>query len=531
VWVSAFLFMTETLTYEDVIQKQKKAANDLTYFGRLTSPKTYYLKSPDFHAEMDSLLMDESIVKLLIEAPRGSAKSTKAIQKVLHHCVYEKGDKFVIIQSKARPEAINRLTKIKNILEYSREFKELYGYCGETVAEVWREDKITTWIGGYRVTIKALGTGQQVRGALEDDTRITLYLLDDPDSEENTLTKEQMDKNFDKFLGGIAGLDRRNGRVIVIGTPIRQGCIVERLRNAADWTSVRYQAYNPQTNEPLWAEMYPYEWLMNTKEGLKDVGRLSKFYSEYMCEIVGEEDQLFKEEYWQDRRYTGHLEIDRYGEAYLVISSINGIECNKKLPVNTYLGVDPASSTKQSADYFVVFPVAMDAYRNIYCLPYFRGRVTPNEGAQHIINKIKSIHPKRGGIETIGYQEMLRETVRNMMFDEDIYCPGFDNKDGFKPRTEKSVRLEQMHPFFAQKKVWIQEEGMQAFIDELLTYPRGRHDDTLDGFFYATRKMLVPTHIVKTHEEIENEINEENMKYFLRGSGEGRTWASEVGRN
>lgn len=434
--------------------------------------------------------------------------STKTISKSLHHAVYGEGDKFIIIQSKARPEAINRLTKIKNILEYSPEFRDLYGYCGESIAEVWREDKITTRIGNSRVTIKALGTGQQVRGALEDDTRITLYLLDDPDSEENTLTKEQMEKNFDKFLGGIAGLDRRNGRVIVIGTPIRQGCIVDRLRNASGWTSVRYQSYDPQTKEPLWAEMYPYEWLMTKKEELKDLGRISKFYSEYMCEIVGEEDQLFKEEYWDDRRYTGHLETNKFDETFLVISSRNGIECKETIPVNTFIGIDPASSTKQSADYFVVFPVAMDSKKEIYCLPFFRGRVTPNEGVDHIMHQLKTVRPKRGGIETTGYQEMLRETVRERMMVEDVYCPGFENKDGYKPRTEKSLRLEQLHPFFIQKKVWIPEEGMQAFIDELLMYPRGKHDDTIDGFYYATRRMYPPDHEIR--KEVAPLIRREN---------------------
>lgn len=35
---------------------------------------------------------------------------------------------------------------------------------------------------------------------------------------------------------------------------------------------------------------------------------------------------------------------------------------------------------------------------------------------------------------------------------------------------------------------------MQAFVDELLLYPRGKHDDLLDGFFYANKNCYKPLH-------------------------------------
>ncbi len=850
---------------EHKIRVIKDCYEDLTFLFKILSPKTFYLESPDFHYELDEVLLDNSKRQVLREAPRGTSKTTKIISKIIHHGVFEKCDKLVVIQSKTRSESLNRLTTIKNTFEYSQVFRDLFdieGMCTSANAEVWREDKIIVKIRNpfdnqiYRLTIKAIGTGQQVRGALEDSTRITLYChakgslvwedgrlvpientswihlperidktkqikvygnpieeivtyehrvwareklrwydkkrnmhyklsgpkwveakdlrntdfwigepidyldseiqpieiwknklafglgyyrteipeyfkdkefwwayglwlgdghrtktmvawscadkypeikerlynfikkygspqrvqkigceqilwcntklsewlqkqregnstkippvwvrqlpveylrliirglidsdgwinkskerpcvkitsinleglliiqkilaklnipswvragskeriekfpngytgiskpkfdiyfrnnveqlgiiirssvrynlnsvfiedgylwkqvkqikegketiihpvttpdhtylspmgknhncLDDPDDENSCATKEQMDKNFDRFLGGIAGLDMRNGRAIVIGTPIREGCIVSRLRGASGWDTKVYPAYTEEDGQIklLWSAMYSYEWLMNKKTEMKDVGKISKFYSEYMCEIVGEEDQLFKPEYWEGRRFTGHVEIEN-GETYLVINKKNGLETKEEIPIYTYLGVDPASSTKQSADYFIVFPVGMDSKRNIYCLPYFRGRVTPLEGAEKIINKIKEIKPKRGGIETTGYQEMLRQYVKERMMEEDVYCPGFEQTEGYKPKTEKSMRLEQLQPLFAQKKVWIMEEGMQAFIDELLMYPRGKNDDLLDGFYYATRRMYPPDHQIK----------------------------------
>ena len=76
-----------------------------------------------------------------------------------------------------------------------------------------------------------------------------------------------------------------------------------------------------------------------------------------------------------------------------------------------------------------------------------------------------------------------------------MFIPGLEIKEN--PRTSKSYRLESLQPLFANKKVYIQKD-MQAFIDELTLYPRGKHDDLLDGFFYANKNVIdLPTILLK----------------------------------
>jgi hypothetical protein len=50
-----------------------------------------------------------------------------------------------------------------------------------------------------------------------------------------------------------------------------------------------------------------------------------------------------------------------------------------------------------------------------------------------------------------------------------------------------------MQPYFAQKKMYMLE-SMSELRDELLLYPRGKHDDLLDGLFYAMKKCYPPHH-------------------------------------
>jgi predicted phage terminase large subunit-like protein len=251
--------------------------------------------------------------------------------------------------------------------------------------------------------------------------------------------------------------------------------------------------------------MRNWEWLENKKKEYEEQGKVSKYYSEYECEIIGEEDQLFKEEYLQ--YWNGYVKTEGENN-YLYITHLHKKELSEPLikPVNIFIGIDPASSTKQSADYSVTMPIAYDIDKNIYVLPYFRKRVTPTAHGEQIIEMIKQLNPTKAHVETVGYQEMMRQYLRMRMEEEGIWVSGLETK--FNPRTEKSARLDTLHPFFYNKKVYFQE-SMQDFIDELLYYPRGKHEDLIDGFFYATRSLRTPEHTVQNKEEDE-------LRYFLR---------------
>lgn len=508
------------MTQEEIkLQVIKERANDLILFARTITPVRFKLPTPKFHYEVSEMLMDRTKEQTAIQAPRGFAKSTLAVAMCLHHAIYDKGDKVIVIQSKTRPEAMNRLADIKNIISYSTSYVNIYGYAGQEIATTWREDKVKTIINGNTVVFKAIGTGQPARGMLEsgvtekegvvdvDITRITLYYLDDADDEDNTVTKEQMAKNWDKFQGSKEGL-AVGGRVIVVGTPIRQGCIIDRIFNdAISWNTRKYQAIWKENGETklLWEERRDLEWLDNKKREFERDGTISKWYAEYMCEIVGTEDQLFKPEYLQ--YYEGSLEFER-DDAYLRLTEINGNKTDIVKPVNIFLGIDPASSTKQTADYSVTFPIAYDSNKNIYVLPYYRRRVTPTAHAEQIIETIRTLKPIRGCVETVGYQEMLRQYLRNRLLEEGLNLPGLEIK--FNPRTEKSARLEVLHPLFQNKKIYV-SKNMQEFVDELSMYPRGKNDDLLDGLYYATRYLIVPDHLKEDKEYTDEE------KMFIEG--------------
>ena len=103
-----------------------------------------------------------------------------------------------------------------------------------------------------------------------------------------------------------------------------------------------------------------------------------------------------------------------------------------------------------------------------------------------IIDWQKKYKAQRVRVESVGYQEMIRDYLR-----EETYIPGMEIKEN--PRNTKSSRLESLEPMFASKKVFMLK-SMQEFVDELLAYPRGKHDDLLDAWYYANKNVYIPYH-------------------------------------
>lgn len=495
----------------------EKLRNSLIILGKMIMPQIMWAKPSFVHFEVNELVVDAGKRLLNIILPRGLGKTTfiSQLNPLRHIFLEEIGQpKFVVIVSKTQGHAINCLTAIKDILEYNLTFRDLFGYFGAQNARMWRNDMIVLANGSI---IMAKGMGQPIRGLNYKGIRPTLIVLDDPEDENNTKTPEAMENNLLWLLkGAMPALDTRFGRCIVIGTPLHQLCIVEKLAESSEWTTVRY-AYlqdaegNPSLDgESIWKEMKSRDNLLAEYQSLQDMGRASVFFAERMCQIVGDENQLFKPEYI--KYWDGEYIYDK-GNQYISVDILDGVEHSTPLiiPVNTFIGVDPASSVKQTADYSVIFPIAVDNNDNIYTLNYTRKRMTPMALANAILREADRFNPKRVRIETVGYQEMLRDYLRTQR-----YIPGLEIPEN--PRTSKSKRFEGLEPEFANGKVFI-KKGSEDFISELLMFPRGKHEDTIDAYFYARKNYYKPSHkqidLAKPNARLQKELDSVDSDWLL----------------
>lgn len=467
-----------------ILQAMQK---DMLLFGRMIMPNMFSQESPAFHYEITKSLMDADNKQLNIIAPRGHAKSSVVAGVYpLFHLMFDPGVKVVVLVSRTQSHATKLLGTIKDVLDYSQEFRYFFGYWGQNSARKWSNNEIELKDGSIVI---CKGTGQQIRGIKHGNQRPTLLILDDPEDEVNTKTAEAMEFNLRWLLqSGVPSLDPIKGKIAVIGTPQHERCLVETLKGMQGWKNLEFRP-DMEKQIPLWKEVWPIEKLQQKKEELESINRLSVFYREYLCQIVGDEDNLFRPEDFQ--YYEGYVESNQAGLSTLVLTNLNGEEVNERRPVNIFTGVDPASSTKKGADYSVIFNIAVDSDNNRFVLPYYRKRATPMDLADSIIRNFETYNSQKTRIESVGYQEMLRQYIKEQAEKLGMFIPGLEIKEN--PRTAKSFRLESLQPLFANKKVFM-KKSMQAFEDELLLYPRGKHDDLLDGFFYANKNAYKPSH-------------------------------------
>ena len=487
-----------------------KLKDNMILFGKVTIPNMFSSESPEFHYDIAKNLMDKSHKQVNIIAPRGHAKSS-IVGGVfpLWHIMFEKGPKLIVLISRTQDHAVKLLGTIKDVLDHSSQFRQLFGYWGMNSAKIWSKAEIELKDG---TMILCKGTGQQLRGIKHGNQRPTLIILDDPEDENNTKTSEAMESNLRWLLqSAIPSLDPERGRIAIIGTPIHQRCIVETLKEMSGWKNLLYKP-DLDNNKALWETWQPIDKLRQKKTELESINRVSVFYREYMCEVVGDEDQLFKESYIN--YYDGSLFHDSSGNAFLKITYLNHSDTTEERPVNVFMGVDPASSTRQTADFSTIVPVAIDAQGNRFVLPYYRKRATPMSLAEAILEYFKIYKPEKVRIESVGYQEMLREYVKIRCEESNMFIPGLEIKEN--PRNSKSMRLETMEPYFAQGKFHMQK-NMMELKDELLLYPRGKHDDLLDGLYYATKKIYQPFHKKEDKCEVNREIEGPKKKtsWFL----------------
>tara|TARA_R110002074_G_scaffold221702_2_gene392410 strand:- start:479 stop:1981 length:1503 start_codon:yes stop_codon:yes gene_type:complete len=459
------------------LQILKKFRESIGLFGKVCFPTALNKDIPPFHNELYKHLRNEDEKRLLIAAPRGTAKSTTVsliypLWKVAFKASSE--DLFIVIISESQSQSINFLSRIKYHLSHSKTFSENFGDMGPNTAKRWTNNDIIL-ANGARII--AVGTGQRVRGFIEGDTRPNLIIIDDFESELNAFTAEARAKNRKWITEAVIPSLSDDGRIAMIGTVISEDCFLCWAKESPSWNVLWYSIWDDD-EKSIWPERFPKERILQIKDEFSSVGNLNGFYQEYMNIAQSPDEAPFKPEYIQIHHYDYEI---RDGQAIL-FKKVTGKEEEKIIPVAVYSGVDPASSLSMKADFFVIATLGIDNENNVYVLNIVRTKLDPAEQPDAIIKQFKKYKPRRMKIETVAYQEALRSAVRKQMTEQNLYIPGLEK--GVKPRNRKSERLLSLVPLLAKKQFYFRPQDIEAQ-SEFLSYPRGKHDDVMDAVWTA----------------------------------------------
>ena len=475
----------------DVSKKEEilhLAYNDLVMFGQLFSPQDYLAtKSPPFHIEVGKVMLDRGFQQVALVLPRDHAKSTLAATAVLHKFLFTKKDspEFICWVGEAQDQAIDNLRWVQNHIEMN---PAIQYYFGDLQGDKWTKTDFKL-NNGCRMIAK--GTSQRLRGKKELSTRYTGIILDDFESEGNTKTAEGRFSiknwvtaavypaiDFDK-----SGFLWCNGTIVhwdsFLNNIVSSNREAEKSNNSFAWKVITYKAIEDE--KPIWPDRWSLKKLEQRKQFYIDSGTPSKFYQEYMNQARSPEDQIFEEEDINKGFYEGTCKYDEeYGSWYIAFDD------GSKEHINIFIGVDPASTVGDRADFSVIMVVGVTAKHDYYVIEYWRQRVLPMECAEQIFKLYKQYEPiRRINIETITYQEMLRDYVQRRSKDEGLFLPGVEKGiKNYGSQKKKDRLFEGLQPMFRQGAVHLRKSHRE-FIGELLDFPKGSHDDTIDAFWLA----------------------------------------------
>ena len=271
-------------------------SEDRALASAMVFPHRHPQASPPAHVQiMDAWRAQDEFV--LIEMFREGGKSTLSEEfLLLEACLGNFG--YCIILGETYTKACQRLEAIK--FEASRNMKllTLFGKL-KASGHLWNEHQFELPNG---VLIEAHGWEEEIRGFKWHDLRPDRAYLDDIENKERVKDKAAVDASMRKiYLELMPAMDKEKGKIRVTGTPLAEDCMITRLRDNPDWTSLRFPICNGDIDDPTteatWPERYPMKWIRSKRDQMERAGQLRGFLQEYMLMAIGSQDKPFESEH------------------------------------------------------------------------------------------------------------------------------------------------------------------------------------------------------------------------------------------
>lgn len=471
------------------------------------------VNSPPCHLDWWELCTSKA-TKVAIAAPRRHAKSTAITLAYILACVLFRNRRYVLVVSDTITQATQFLGSINNELADNDRLRDLFkikGFIKDT-----EDDIIVECLDGHTFRISAKGAEQKMRGLIWNNRRPDLIIGDDLENDEIVLNSERRKKFKRWFYGALLPSLAQHGVVRLVGTILHEDSLLNNLmpsewdRNTivtplkisssnkkASWISVKYRAHTDDFKHILWDNRYTPEWFLRERQDFIDRGLADVYSQEYLNEPIDESVAYFKK-------------VDFLAET----------KEDKDKQFNYYISADLAISKEQTADYSVFVVAAVDENKVLHIKNVIRERLDGREIVDMILNLHRIYEPELFGIEEMQVSKSIGPFLREEMIRTGEYVSLAVLKHGGK---DKIARARSIQGRMRAHAVKFDKSGdwYPTFEDELCKFPRGRHDDQVDGFAYIG--MMLDSLI---EAPTQREMEEDEYEYDLQSSGNAESGRS-----
>lgn len=483
------------------------------------------VKSPACHREWWELFCSD-YKQIAIAAPRRHAKTTAVTQTCGLAAVLFREREYVLIVSDTITQAVQFLGEIKQQLLENETLRSLFkikGFVKET-----EDDFICVCEDGHKFRMSAKGAEQKLRGLKWDNKRPDLIICDDLENDEIVMNKDRRLKFKRWFYAALLPCLSFRGKIFYVGTILHNDSLLESLmpkkfskgfhqeplkhwvqdkhgnpRVVNGWISVKYKAHSPDYNSILWKENYTKEWFVEKREEYVAQGIPDVYSQEFLNTPIDESLAYFKRTDFRDfadneRDFMAGPEWKRH--------------------YNFYIGTDLAVSTNEVSDWSVFVVGAMDSSGFLNIVKVIRARMDSMEIVETMLSLQKMFDPLAISMEKGQIEKSIGPFLRERMLETNIFpsiIPIAPSADKLTRARSIQARMRAGAVKFDKNADWYYD-----LEDEMVLFPRGKHDDQVDAFAYlglVIDKMVVGA--------TKRELVEEDYEDEVRNSGlaeEGR---------
>jgi len=406
------------------------------------------LECKPFHQEWIELFEKNRFISLL--APRGFGKTSIVGSYIIWRIVRDPDIRILIVTIN-QDKADEMMTFIQHNLEANKRLREIFG-DQRGYSKEWSRSTLRVMRAGMsgrahkEPTLTVLGITSSMVGGHYD-----IIVLDDITDQKNSRTEHRRRELVRWYNMTLMPMLEPNGQIISIGTRWHDGDIHSYLWKSSNFVKKKYAAIiDEEKKKVLWPERFSYEKL---KEIQKQIGSVS-FAMQYQNEIVSDEESPIKYEW-----------IQYSTDNYKMIPQ----------PFTTFMGVDLASKGEES-DYFSITIIGVHE-GVIYVLDGLRTKESLFRQFELIKSYYEKWKPLRIGIEASAQQKMIIDQLI-----ESTTLPIIPIKTSIV--NDRMSRVQRLSVLFETGRILL-NPNLTDWADELLSFPRGSHDDTIDSLSFA----------------------------------------------
>jgi phage terminase large subunit-like protein len=530
------------------------ASSSLYYFAKYVCGFTEMEVQP--HWELCRFLQYWGSQKdLLILAPRGTFKSSIATVAYPLWRLTKNRDLRILVTGGELANSKNFLSTIRQIVETSVVFRELYGdWRGKgTSAEgngTWTQTALT-FSGRTKPSPQASITASSYK-VTKVSQHYDLVVSDDLMNDKTVATKEIIDEceHYHDLLLPVLDPDPETGRPgsrILIGTRWDYDDLYGRLiakekqyrkDNVGNYRLMIYDRAAGKVDQDLnvlpGTEYFPSRFPSDYLTRIKNSMRRYFFACQYLNDPLPEGDRPFR------LSRIGFFTISEYlgssGEKLERVNEVNKHGAILPGPVHLtyFLALDPSLSEEDKSDYSAFVVIAVDPQWNIYVWDVVRRHVQPDDILEQLFDLNEKYPLVRTGIESVVFQKTLLwgfnhiARKRNKWFKIDELVPD--------STQSKELRILGLEPLVSQGRVFLRcrpgtdlrdspqnlyhtvVEGQDSLIDEMVRFPKCATDDCMDALAY-TLKLLHPAGVPVEKPETEGTFMELRRLSLARNRG------------